>query len=284
MPEPVTLVEPPPQVPYASKAQEGPFKPPDTPPEDDPPTGRLPVRPKKPTAPPNGGNSLNLLETNALQGSDDPAETMGVTYYGYRWYDPATGRWRSRDPIEEEGGLNLYGFIGNDTLTGWDRLGLDRQNHINQAIEELDSPFLKWLAEKFGIKAALKKAAKKMDEKEANGQDPKLDPLEQGLAMIPAIATDAAIIMGVRGAVVLIDGATEPDLEPDADNESVPSSDGVCVICTANSLVSVQNGFSTVCNYTCSDGSFGPNFMANINLPCRSPLTAAQLDEHHSFE
>ncbi|MFI2796194.1 RHS repeat-associated core domain-containing protein, partial [Haloferula sp. A504] len=38
---------------------------------------------------------------------------MGVTYYGYRWYDPVTGRWPSRDLIEERGGVNLYVFVGN---------------------------------------------------------------------------------------------------------------------------------------------------------------------------
>ena len=36
----------------------------------------------------------------------------GLYYYGYRYYDPLTGRWPSRDPIEEEGGVNLYGFVG----------------------------------------------------------------------------------------------------------------------------------------------------------------------------
>ena len=35
-----------------------------------------------------------------------------------------TGRWPSRDPIEERGGLNLYGFVGNDALNQWDLLGL----------------------------------------------------------------------------------------------------------------------------------------------------------------
>jgi RHS repeat-associated protein len=40
--------------------------------------------------------------------------STGLYYYGYRWYDPLTGRWPSRDPIEERGGLNLYGFVGND--------------------------------------------------------------------------------------------------------------------------------------------------------------------------
>jgi RHS repeat-associated protein len=48
----------------------------------------------------------------------------GLYYYGYRWYDPLTGRWPSRDPIEESGGLNLYGFVGNDVVNGMDRWGL----------------------------------------------------------------------------------------------------------------------------------------------------------------
>jgi RHS repeat-associated protein len=46
-----------------------------------------------------------------------------VMYYGYRWYDPVTGRWPSRDPIEERGGINLYGFVGNDGVNQWDYLG-----------------------------------------------------------------------------------------------------------------------------------------------------------------
>ncbi len=48
----------------------------------------------------------------------------GLCYYGFRYYDPETGRWPSRDPIEERGGINLYGFVGNDGLNKWDYLGL----------------------------------------------------------------------------------------------------------------------------------------------------------------
>ena len=51
------------------------------------------------------------------------AET-GLYYYGYRVYDPVTGRWPSRDPIEEDGGLNLYGFVRNDGIGRFDVLGL----------------------------------------------------------------------------------------------------------------------------------------------------------------
>ncbi len=36
----------------------------------------------------------------------------GLYYYGYRFYEPELGRWFNRDPIEEEGGLNLYTPFG----------------------------------------------------------------------------------------------------------------------------------------------------------------------------
>jgi RHS repeat-associated protein len=50
------------------------------------------------------------------------AET-GLYYYGYRYYNSSTGRWLSRDPIGEEGGLNLYGFVGNQPVSLIDSLG-----------------------------------------------------------------------------------------------------------------------------------------------------------------
>lgn len=63
--------------------------------------------------------------TSCLQGNKAsfPA-SVALCYYGYRYYDPATGRWPSRDPIQERGGLNLYGFVDNDGLNQWDFLGL----------------------------------------------------------------------------------------------------------------------------------------------------------------
>ena len=51
-------------------------------------------------------------------------EETGLYYYGYRYYDPSTGRWVSRDPIGERGGLNLYGFVGNNPTSRVDVYGL----------------------------------------------------------------------------------------------------------------------------------------------------------------
>jgi len=50
------------------------------------------------------------------------AET-GYSYYGYRYYSPVDGRWVNRDPIEEKGGVNLYGFVANNPVTNIDKLG-----------------------------------------------------------------------------------------------------------------------------------------------------------------
>jgi RHS repeat-associated protein len=41
-----------------------------------------------------------------------------------RAYDPDFGRWLSRDPIAEKGGLNLYAYVGNDPVEKVDPLGL----------------------------------------------------------------------------------------------------------------------------------------------------------------
>ena len=52
---------------------------------------------------------------------EDP-ETC-LVYYGYRYLKTLDGRWISKDPIGEEGGANLYGFVQNDPLCFSDSLG-----------------------------------------------------------------------------------------------------------------------------------------------------------------
>ncbi len=47
-----------------------------------------------------------------------------IHYYGYRYYHPELGRWISRDPIGEDGGLNLYAYINNNGINLNDYLGL----------------------------------------------------------------------------------------------------------------------------------------------------------------
>src|SRR5260370_12465849 len=47
-----------------------------------------------------------------------------LVYYGYRHYNPYTGKWLSRDPIEEWGGINLYAHVVNNPISKADCLGL----------------------------------------------------------------------------------------------------------------------------------------------------------------
>ncbi len=54
-----------------------------------------------------------------------------LCYYGFRFYNPSTGRWPSRDPIEEEGGINLYAFVFNNPLNYVDSDGRQAISSLN---------------------------------------------------------------------------------------------------------------------------------------------------------
>jgi len=62
-----------------------------------------------------GGTSVQKY----LRGSDKGGDEW------MRYCNLKTGTWLSRDPIEEEGGTNLYGYVFNNTIGLIDPLGLD---------------------------------------------------------------------------------------------------------------------------------------------------------------
>ncbi|MEI6704765.1 MAG: RHS repeat-associated core domain-containing protein, partial [Deltaproteobacteria bacterium] len=66
------------------------------------------------------------LALNWLANRETRAKTVHVADYGYRYYDPLTGRWPSRDPIGENGGANLYEFVGNNGVSRIDVLGREK--------------------------------------------------------------------------------------------------------------------------------------------------------------
>ncbi|HKR61293.1 MAG TPA: RHS repeat-associated core domain-containing protein [Pyrinomonadaceae bacterium] len=57
-------------------------------------------------------------------GRENDSDT-GLMYYRARWYGPQHGRFLSEDLIGLEGGLNLYGYVGNNPLNFKDPFGRD---------------------------------------------------------------------------------------------------------------------------------------------------------------
>jgi len=58
-------------------------------------------------------------------------EESGLMNYGYRYYSPQLGRWACKDPIEEDGGINLMAFCSNTPVNSVDHLGLIEWNGPN---------------------------------------------------------------------------------------------------------------------------------------------------------
>ncbi len=71
-----------------------------------------------------GTPSGSAVPANPLQWSSEICDSeLDLVYYNYRHYSPTDGRWLSRDPIEEERGLNLYTFIENNVVQQIDITG-----------------------------------------------------------------------------------------------------------------------------------------------------------------
>jgi hypothetical protein len=77
----------------------------------DPGTGVTATSPRP--RPPRPGNAPRSRFVRPQKPSKLAENAVHIADYLYRYYDPLTGRWPSRDPIEEVGGVNLYGFVGN---------------------------------------------------------------------------------------------------------------------------------------------------------------------------
>jgi RHS repeat-associated protein len=55
---------------------------------------------------------------------------LGMYHYKARIYSPTLGRFLQTDPIDVEGGVNLYAYVGNDPVNFVDPLGLDSDDLV----------------------------------------------------------------------------------------------------------------------------------------------------------
>ena len=149
----------------------------------------------------------------------------GLYYYGYRHYDPARGRWLSKDPIQEQGGLNLYGMVGNDPINRFDLWGLqgsrcgwsppgadEREVNPSEVIKEL--PIIGPIVELFDEgEKQMEAGDKRRQAMEDFAKDPSAENLERLIKATQDIGPAAAKV-GVKGAKVpgtsMTDAATRP--------------------------------------------------------------------------
>lgn len=69
--------------------------------------------------------SGNYAAINPFRFSTKYADVeTALIYYGLRYYSPSLGRFINKDPIEEQGGNNLYRFCSNNAINKWDNYGL----------------------------------------------------------------------------------------------------------------------------------------------------------------
>ena len=73
-------------------------------------------------------------------------------FFVHAHYCPAVGRFINRDPIEEQGGLNLYGFSENNGVNNWDYLGQETVSVVYRTL--IESPTVTFFRRTFngGVK------------------------------------------------------------------------------------------------------------------------------------
>jgi len=74
------------------------------------------------------GNTISasgpMAESNTYgYASKELHVASGLIYFGARFYNPSLQRWMNADPIQEGGGINLFGYVGNSPLGSIDAWG-----------------------------------------------------------------------------------------------------------------------------------------------------------------
>jgi RHS repeat-associated protein len=91
-----------------------------------------------------GSQSGSLYDWETLFASYRYDTETGLYLARFRCFHPLLGRWINRDPIQEQGGLNLYAYVGNNTVNATDPWGLDCDDGSDDDSDDLTNqpPFI----------------------------------------------------------------------------------------------------------------------------------------------
>ena len=82
--------------------------------------------------------AFNAATTNPFRFSSEYADAaLGLVYYNYRHYEPVTGRWLSRDPLNVWRNINIMSFSDNNPLACSDMFGLLKRDQIKEIMSAI---------------------------------------------------------------------------------------------------------------------------------------------------
>ena len=209
-------------------------------------------------------------------------------------YDPAMGRWLNRDPISENGGANLYGFVGNDGVTSYDVLGnikyiipgaLDTDVSKTKDIGELsleietvsnctmskDKECTSSSGMSFSIKIEYKPITKDFGQIYQMGFDTKSNDWKPGKAILDGISTHYGIYTQVKGECPKMHNDSyifSPLTSVDTDNDSRSGP-----ILPSRALFAAKGDIGSVC---CCGGRLDGDAYIGANF--KSGLTSSLLN------
>jgi len=158
----------------------------------------------------------------------------GLSLLTHRYYDPGTGRFLTRDPMGYGGGINLYGYVGNNPVNVWDPLGLCGGDDGEPGF---------WDAVGSGLNVGLKATGSALSFGLYDGGDAKCDPDFGTSKKLAGIGRDALIMAATAGTGEGAVAAEEGTEAVEAGAEGAEDVAGACLRCfTGETLVQMADG------------------------------------------
>lgn len=172
-----------------------------------------------------------------------------LVYYNYRYYSPTLGRWLSRDPIAEAGGVNLYLFCLNNSNLYIDDLGSEPITILGAlaiiGIGKLVADAIEGIADA-ALKHKLANEIREAIDKEMAKDCPDADAIQSLQKQLIALVGEEAA--GIIKAV--------PNKSTDGWPAAGPSSATPPANGPSPNVTGDRPGYKSVKGYTKSDGTF----------------------------